>query len=88
MKRLILIVVTALMLAAFSSGVACAETDTRARNLVKKLEERVDTLENKVTTLQLLVQQLKAENAELQGKVESNFALIKALATQLNQGGP
>lgn len=88
MKRLVLVVAAALVLGAFGSGVARAETDTRARNLVKKVEDRVDVLENKVTSLQLLIEQLKAENAVLQGKVESNFALIKALAAQLAPKGP
>ncbi|BBD07531.1 hypothetical protein [Desulfovibrio ferrophilus] len=88
MKRMILIIAMTMMFAFANMGIARAETDKRARILINKLEAQVETLENKVTSLQLLVQKLQADNEKLQGKVDSNFALIKALATRLNQNGP
>lgn len=87
MKRTIAVAMLALMIGFAWAGPASAKTDSLARNRIKKLDERVATLENKVTALQLLVQQLQAGNEKMQTQLDSSYVLIKALAKRLN-GGP
>lgn len=86
MKQAIAVAMLALLLGFGWTGPASAKTDSLARNRIKKLDERVEVLENKVTSLQLLVQQLTTRNEQMQSQLESSYTLIKALAKQLNGG--
>lgn len=72
-----------LVLAAAWTAPAWADTDHVARNRVKKVEASVEELQNKVTALQLQVQQLQSENKDLRTRVDANYALIRALAKQI-----